>query len=89
MVRNIRFAECVLGDFVKQPALCEEPVRIAARRSVTLARDCPADVPLAADDLCLMRPGDGIAPVELPEVVGRRLKAAAVAGTTLHWSDLS
>ena len=89
MVQAIRQAEIALGSPIKQPAAAELEVRIAARRSVTLARDCPADVPLAADDLCLMRPGDGIAPVELPEVLGRRLKQAGVAGTTLHWSDLS
>jgi N,N'-diacetyllegionaminate synthase len=89
MVKAIRQAETALGSPIKQPAAAELEVRVAARRSVTLARDCDADVPLGAADLCLMRPGDGIAPVELPEVLGRRLKVAAAAGTTLHWGDLS
>jgi sialic acid synthase SpsE len=39
--------------------------------------------------ITLKRPGDGIAPVELEQVLGRRLKTAAVSGHTLQWGDLA
>jgi N,N'-diacetyllegionaminate synthase len=89
MVAAIRDAESALGSALKAPTPAELEVRIAARRSVTLARDCLAGAALTATDLCLMRPGDGIAPVELPQLLGRHLKQAAKAGTTLQWGDLA
>jgi len=35
-----------------------------------------------------LRPGSGIAPAEVDEVVGRTLRRDLAAGTTLQWSDL-
>jgi len=88
LVADIRAAEAALGSPIKAPVAAELEVRRAARRSVTLLRDRPAGAVLAAADLALQRPGDGIAPVDLEQVLGRRLKAALAAGHTLQWSDL-
>lgn len=88
MVRAIRDADVVLGSPEKAPSGPELEVRIAARRSVTLARDVAANVPIAKGDLTLMRPGDGIAPADLERVVDRTLKLPMQAGNTLHWQDL-
>lgn len=89
LVQQIRLAETALGSPAKQPAAAELEVRIAARRSVTLARDLPAGAVLAAGDLVLQRPGHGIAPVDLDQVLGRRLRAVCSAGHTLQWGDLA
>lgn len=89
MVRAIRDTDIVLGSPEKAPSGPELEVRIAARRSVTLARDVAADVPLTAADLTLMRPGDGIPPVEMDRIMGRRLARAMSAGATLRWRDLA
>ena len=89
LVQQVRAAETALGSPVKGPVAAELEVRVAARRSVTLARDLPAGAVLSAADLSLQRPGHGIAPVELEQVLGRRLKAAAAAGQTLQWADLA
>ena len=89
MVRAIRDTDLVLGSPEKTPSGPELEVRIAARRSVTLARDVAADVPLAAADLTLMRPGDGIPPVEMDRIMGRCLARAMSAGATLRWRDLA
>jgi sialic acid synthase SpsE len=88
-VQQVRAAETALGSPVKGPVAAELEVRVAARRSVTLARDLSAGAVLSAADLSLQRPGHGIAPVELEQVLGRRLKAAAAAGQTLQWADLA
>lgn len=88
MVTAIRDADTLLGSAAKAPTPAELDVRIAARRSVTLARDVAANVPLTAGDLTLMRPGDGIPPVEMDTVVGRCLRHSLAAGTTLHYEDL-
>ena len=88
MVRAIRDTDIVLGSAEKVPSTPEWDVRIAARRSVTLARDVFADVPLTRADLVLMRPGNGIAPSEIDLVIGRRLKRNMCEGDTLSWKDL-
>jgi sialic acid synthase SpsE len=89
LVRQLRAAETALGSPVKGPVAAELEVRVAARRSVTLARDLPAGAVVSAADLTLQRPGHGIAPVDLEQVLGRRLKATAAAGHTLQWGDLA
>jgi N,N'-diacetyllegionaminate synthase len=88
LAQAIRTASMALGSATKAPVAAEWEVRTAARRSVTLTRDVPAGAVLSPADLTLQRPGDGIAPVDLEHVPGHRLKAAAAAGTTLHWRDL-
>ena len=49
---------------------------------VSSSRDLFPGKLLLADDLCLLRPGDGIAPFEIDLVVGRVLKRPIPAGTT-------
>ncbi|MBU0564595.1 MAG: N-acetylneuraminate synthase [Gammaproteobacteria bacterium] len=89
MVDSLRRTDVILGNGIKAPTTPELEVRIAARRSVTLARDVAEGVPLTAEDLCLMRPGDGIPPAALEQVLGRHLQLAMAAGQTLHWEALS
>lgn len=89
MVQAIRDAEQVLGNGIKTPSAPELEVRIAARRSVTLARDVTAGQALGLADLTLMRPGDGIPPVAMESLVGRTVKRAMQAGDTLRFEDLA
>ncbi|MBU0604553.1 MAG: N-acetylneuraminate synthase [Gammaproteobacteria bacterium] len=89
MVRAIRDAELAMGDGRKVPTGAEFEVRVAARRSVTLASRVEAGQALVADDLTLMRPGDGIAPCELGALIGRRAVRALDEGVTLRWEDLT
>ena len=89
MIIQIRAVEQALGDPIKQPTDAELPVRALVRRSVSSSRDLFPGKPLQADDLCLLRPGDGIAPFEIDLVVGRVLKRPIPAGTTLNWSDFA
>ncbi|WP_313038894.1 N-acetylneuraminate synthase [Stutzerimonas nitrititolerans] len=89
MVELLRRTDMILGDGIKAPTTPELEVRVAARRSVTLARDVAEGIPLLAQDLCLMRPGDGIPPAALEQVVGRCLQKAMVAGQTIHWEALA
>jgi sialic acid synthase SpsE len=89
LVNQIRTVERALGSAEKKPTDAELPVRELVRRSVTTARDLPAGVVVSADDLCLLRPGTGIAPRELDAVFGRLTAHAIPAGTTLHWRDFA
>lgn len=89
LVRQIRDVEQALGSAIKAPTSSELPVRDLVRRSVTAVRAIDAGVPIAREDLALMRPGTGIPPVNLEKVIGRRSARAIAAGETLVWSDLA
>lgn len=89
LVQAIREIEAAMGDGVKQPTSSELPVRELVRRSVTAVRDIPAGVALRPDDVALMRPGTGIAPVDLERVYGRAATRPIAAGDTLTWPDLT
>lgn len=89
LVRQIRDIEESLGSDVKAPTSSELPVRDLVRRSVTTIRTLEAGVPIARQDLALMRPGTGIAPVDIDRVIGRKPVRAIAAGETLTWSDLA
>jgi N,N'-diacetyllegionaminate synthase len=88
MVSAIRDTECALGSAVKAPAASELAVRTLARRSVTIRRSVRAGDVLKLEDLELLRPGDGIPPAELHNVVGRRAAVAMAPGHVLRWSEL-
>jgi N-acetylneuraminate synthase len=86
MVRAIRIVEAMMGDGIKRPQPIEQNTRDVARRSVVAVRDLPAGHRLTAADLVLRRPGTGIAPDRMHELVGRPLSHAVAASTTLDWS---
>jgi sialic acid synthase SpsE len=88
LVRDLRRLPAMLGDGVKAPRPEELEVRAVARRSVVLAAPAAAGVPLQRAQLQLRRPASGIPAAELAEVVGRRLRASAAAGTVLQWDML-
>lgn len=88
MVDQIRAVETLLGSDEKIPCPAELPIREIVRRSVTLKRSLAVDTVIAADDVVLLRPGSGIAPKALADVIGRRLVRDLPAGTTLKWDDL-
>ena len=89
MVKAIRSVEAMLGDGLKRPQPIEQNTRDVARRSLVVLHDLPRGHRLREADLALRRPGTGIAPDRLGEVVGRRLGQDLRAHTTLEWSMLA
>ncbi|WP_374655555.1 N-acetylneuraminate synthase family protein [Dongia sp.] len=57
-------------------------------KSVVAARDLPAGIQLADAMLALKKPGGGIPPATLPEVVGRRLRRAIARDQQIALEDL-
>lgn len=88
LVDDIRSIEEALGSHEKQPVPSELPVRDVVRKSVTLAKPLRAGHTLRREDLVLLRPGTGIPPREIDNIVGRKLKRDYPAWHTLNWSDL-
>ena len=88
LVRDIRLLESALGDGQKQPTPSELPNLLTMRRSIAAAVSIPADTVLASGMLTALRPGTGISPRFVAEVVGRRVRRSLASGQLLDWSDL-
>ena len=72
LVAGIRTVERALGDGKKRPQTAELANRDVARKSIVATRKISKGAPLAADDLCTKRPGTGIPPVRLWDLIGKR-----------------
>jgi N-acetylneuraminate synthase len=55
------------------------------RRSIYVVRDVGTGEPLTAENVRIIRPGYGLAPRELPNVLGRKARRALSRGTALTW----
>ena len=89
MVTSIRHVEESLGDGVKAPAPCEIPNISVARKSVVAARAMSAGHTLQESDLAIKRPGNGLAPKTLPDLVGRTLRVAIGEDELVRWDQLA
>jgi N,N'-diacetyllegionaminate synthase len=88
LVAGIRTMTAMLGNGIKAPSPEELNTAQVARRSVVAAQDLAAGQVLTADLLMCRRPATGIAPRDLPSLMGRRLKTSLRAGDVLQWSHL-
>lgn len=78
----------VVGPSVKRVLNCERDVRDVARQSVTTTRDLALGESISRGDLTIKRPGAGIEPFRLDEVIGRKLERAVEADMPLMDEDL-
>lgn len=85
-IRNIEVALSGIGE--KKPSASEIKNKVAARKSIHLKTSLPADHALTAADLEMKRPGDGISPMLLPAIMGKRLKHALPAEHKLELNEL-
>src|SRR6185436_1340975 len=69
LVRGIRSVEAALGDGRKQPAASEWDTARVARKSLVAARTLEAGTTLEPEMLCEKRPGTGIAPSAIDNVI--------------------
>lgn len=89
MVQGIRTVEQAFGTGEKVPAQSEFATQIAARKSIVLSHAVPAGQPLRMEDLAIKRPGSGIAPFRLTEVIGQKLNRTLPQDTLLGEGDFA
>ena len=75
----------ILGNDKKQIQPSEIPVKQSARRSLVARIDIPAGAPLTAEMIACKRPGTGIPPTELNNVLGKSCKKDVCAEEVLTW----
>ncbi|HJU48575.1 MAG TPA: N-acetylneuraminate synthase family protein [Gaiellaceae bacterium] len=90
LVEGIRFLEQALASPVDKDAVAStmQPLRELFTKSVVARGDLPAGTVLAPEHLALRKPGTGLAPERLHELVGRRLRHGVDANAQLTEADL-
>jgi N-acetylneuraminate synthase len=84
LVRGARAAFAALGTGTAARGQVEEASK-AFRRSLYVVEDIGAGEALTAENIRIIRPGFGLAPKHLPDVIGKRAKRALSRGTALSW----
>jgi len=85
LVRAIRDTEVMLGDGHKEPARTEWSMRLDTRKSIIARRMLPAGHQISEDDIIIKRPGHGILPSMLAQVIGRRTCSVIEEDTPITW----
>jgi len=87
LVDEIRSVEAALGDGKKIPAPSESANINVVRRSLHAAKRLGKGHALEASDCIALRPGGGISPAKLGDLVGRRVVTDVEEGRMLTMSD--
>lgn len=86
-IEKAKLAWLMLGEG-KAVAAIEGDVRTLSRQSIVAARDIAAGQVITADLLCIKRPGTGLGPWLLDELIGAKAVASIAADTPLTVSDI-
>jgi N-acetylneuraminate synthase len=88
MVAAIRNIEKALGTFEKQPSEAEKKNMLVARKSIHLSKNLSSNHIITENDVTMKRPGDGISPMMMDKVIGRKTKKELLVEHKLVWEDL-
>lgn len=89
MVSAIRNIELVIsGNGIKEPSKSEKPNIAIARKSIHLKTGLSAGTILKPDHLIMKRPGDGISPMDIDKVVGKKCLINLPEDSKLTWEIL-
>jgi len=86
-IRNIELALSGNGD--KAPSPSEQKNIVLARKSLHVNRDMKIGDVIKSTDILVMRPGDGISPMEISDVIGKKIIKPIEQHSKLKWEDLS
>lgn len=88
MVQSIRNIELALGNGIKLPSDSEKKNMNIARKSIHLLKNINQGEVLSMENLTIKRPGDGINPMILDEIIGCIAKKNLAEDTLLHFKDI-
>ena len=88
MVRAVRNVESALGSGVKVPTESEADTAAVARRSLHWAGNLDAGATIKPADVEVLRPGTGMPPARIREIVGARTRRPVHAGTAISPDDV-
>jgi N,N'-diacetyllegionaminate synthase len=85
MVHAIREIESALGDGEKKLQSCEVSIRDGVRKSIVAAKKIPVGTKITEDLLVIKRPGTGIEPKYLKNIVGKTVLCGIEKDTVISW----
>jgi len=85
MVLKIRMVERALGSGEKKPTKSEEAMRTIARKSLVAVKRIRKGTTITADMIECKRPGSGISPRHLPEIINSITKRTIPEDTLITW----
>jgi N-acetylneuraminate synthase len=85
LVRGTKAAFQALGSGAPARSQVEKS-SLAFRRSIYVVRDIDAGEPFTHENVRIIRPGYGLAPKHMPEILGRRASGPIERGTALRWN---
>ena len=88
MIHNIRLTEELLGKETLEVKEAEQKTRESARMSIIARRDIRKGEVIQEDMLTVRRPGLGISPKFLDDVIGKKTKKDISSGEQLKWDDI-
>lgn len=88
MVSAIRNVEIALGDKFKKPSNSEMKNIHIARKSIHLAANKTKGDVLKEEDFEMLRPGDGISPMEMIKLIGKRVNKDLFVGYKITLKDI-
>ncbi len=88
LVKAIRHIEQAFGDGKKQPTATEKQNMLVARKSIHVSKDMKQNVVISENDLTMKRPGDGISPMQMETLVGKRMKNDLKKDDKVRWEDV-
>ena len=88
MVKAIRNVEKGLGNGVKKPTTEEIEIKKLVRKSIVTKEDIPKGSILTEEMLDIKRPGTGIEPKYIKELIGRELIENVKKDNLLKWNQL-
>lgn len=90
LVTGIRFIETMITHPVNKEDMARDlkPLRDMFTKSIVAQKNLKAGTILKPEDLALKKPGTGLPPGRLPELIGRRLKKAVNADAMISEDDL-
>ena len=85
MVKAIRNVEKAIGNGIKRPTRNEEDTRNIARRSLVASRHIKAGETVRLNDISIKRPGIGIAPELIEQIINKVAQIDIKKDSLLEW----
>jgi N,N'-diacetyllegionaminate synthase len=89
LVESIRVAEKAMGSGIKKPTAEEEKIKLIVRRSIVAGAYIPQGSVITEDMLAIKRPGTGIAPKNMKDIIGKKAKNVIYKDTLIKWDMIT
>lgn len=89
MIKAVREVEKAKGDNIKKPTKNEEKIKKIARKSIVAKTNIQKGIIITRKMIDIKRPGDGLAPIFIEEIVGKRAKKDIKKDDIILWDAIT